>query len=117
MAQLVFMQGRGEFTCAEKLQVHAWLSFPPAFSVFFTGYSETFGKPKMKLLNSVIVSAVRAIGGWNETLKSRQEHDLLFRLLQADFRSISDESRKTIIHAQEDSTSRRTIRRSVRCLP
>lgn len=46
-----------------------------------------------------------SIGGWNENLKSTQEYDLLFRLLQRGINIIYDEEILTTIHRSENSIS------------
>lgn len=42
-------------------------------------------------------NTVSEVGGWNESLKSSQEYDLMFRLLKTDVKVIFDESYLTIV--------------------
>jgi glycosyltransferase involved in cell wall biosynthesis len=46
------------------------------------------------------------VNGWNETLSSSQEYDLLFRLLKSNSQIIPDNSINTIVHFSENSISK-----------
>ncbi|SEL80427.1 Glycosyl transferase family 2 [Parapedobacter koreensis] len=51
-------------------------------------------------------SALLAVEGWNETLKSSQEYELMFRILQAGFNVLYDDSISTLVYKQKNSISK-----------
>lgn len=50
-------------------------------------------------------AALKSVGGWNESLRSSQEADLMFRLLQAGAKVSFDETCLTLVRVREGSIS------------
>jgi glycosyltransferase involved in cell wall biosynthesis len=48
---------------------------------------------------------LQTIGGWDETLSSSQEYDLMFRLMKSRARAVYDRSFQTVVHYQPNSIS------------
>lgn len=48
-------------------------------------------------------AAVQQVGGWNESLRSSQEYDLMFRLLAAGFKAEFDPIPRTVVHHRDTS--------------